>query len=120
MIDNLSANARQGDTTSIPDLGRYHMPRSKKAREPQLLSLCAPEPALLNKRSHLKEKLTDLTRESPCSHEDPAQPKINKQIKKKMEETTVMKNEAGKVQIEVEIYMLCFEGSYLGRKEKGK
>ena len=83
MIDNLSANARQGDTSSIPDLGRYHMPRSKKAREPQLLSLCAPQPPLLNKRSRLKEKLADRTRESPCSHEDPAQPKINKQIKKK-------------------------------------
>ena len=38
MVENLPANA--GDTGSSPGLGRSHMPRSKWAREPQLLSLC--------------------------------------------------------------------------------
>ena len=37
MVENLPANA--GDTSSSPGLGRSHMPRSNKAREPQLLSL---------------------------------------------------------------------------------
>ena len=37
MVENLPANA--GDTGSSPGLGRYHMPRSNSAREPQLLSL---------------------------------------------------------------------------------
>ena len=37
MVENLPANA--GDTGSSPGLGRSHVPRSNKAREPQLLSL---------------------------------------------------------------------------------
>ena len=37
MVENLPANA--GDTGSSPDLGRSHMPRGNRAREPQLLSL---------------------------------------------------------------------------------
>ena len=37
VVENLPANA--GDMGSIPGLGRSHMPRSKWAREPQLLSL---------------------------------------------------------------------------------
>ena len=37
MVENLPANA--GDTGSSPGLGRSHMPQSKWAREPQLLSL---------------------------------------------------------------------------------
>ena len=37
MVESLPANA--GDTSSSPGLGRSHMPRSNKAREPQLLSL---------------------------------------------------------------------------------
>ena len=37
MVENLPANA--GDTGSSPGLGRFHMPRSKWAREQQLLSL---------------------------------------------------------------------------------
>ena len=37
MVENPPANA--GDTGSNPGLGRYHMPRSNWAREPQLLSL---------------------------------------------------------------------------------
>ena len=38
VVENLPANA--GDMGSSPGLGRSHMPRSKWAREPQLLSLC--------------------------------------------------------------------------------
>ena len=38
VVDNLPANA--GDMGSSPRLGRSHMPRSNKAREPELLSLC--------------------------------------------------------------------------------
>ena len=38
VVESLPANA--GDTGSSPGLGRSHMPRSKWAREPQLLSLC--------------------------------------------------------------------------------
>ena len=37
VVENLPANS--GDTGSSPGLGRSHMPRSKWAREPQLLSL---------------------------------------------------------------------------------
>ena len=37
VVENLPANA--GDTGSSPGLGRSHMPRSKWAREPHLLSL---------------------------------------------------------------------------------
>ena len=38
VVENPPANA--GNTGSSPGLGRSHMPRSKWAREPQLLSLC--------------------------------------------------------------------------------
>ena len=37
MVENLPANA--GDMGLSPGLGRFHMPRSNCAREPQLLSL---------------------------------------------------------------------------------
>ena len=37
VVENLPANA--GDTGSSPGLGRFHMPRSNWAAEPQLLSL---------------------------------------------------------------------------------
>ena len=37
VVENLPANA--GDMGSSPGLGRFHMPRSSWAREPQLLSL---------------------------------------------------------------------------------
>ena len=37
VVENLPANA--GDTGSSPGLGRFHMPQSGWAREPQLLSL---------------------------------------------------------------------------------
>ena len=38
VVENLPANAR--DMGSSPGLGRFHMPWSNWAREPQLLSLC--------------------------------------------------------------------------------
>lgn len=37
---NLAASA--GDTGSVPGSGRFHVPHSNKAHEPQLLSTCAP------------------------------------------------------------------------------
>ena len=37
MVENLTANA--GDTGLSPGLGRFHMPQSNWARDPQLLSL---------------------------------------------------------------------------------
>ena len=37
VVESLPANA--GDTGSGPGLGRSHMPRSNKTREPQILSL---------------------------------------------------------------------------------
>ena len=48
VVKNSPANA--GDTGSSPGPGRSHMPRSNKARAPQLLSLCstAHEPQLLS------------------------------------------------------------------------
>ena len=39
MVKKPLCNAR--DTSSIPDPGRSHMPRSKWAHAPQLLSLCS-------------------------------------------------------------------------------
>ena len=75
MVRNLPANA--GDIGSSPGPGRSHMPRSNKARAPQLPSLRsrARQPQLLsphattteahvprallhNKRSYCNEKLT--------------------------------------------------------------
>ena len=52
VVKNLPANA--GDTGSIPNLGRFHMPWSSKAREPHEPSCL--ELILHNKRSHHKEK----------------------------------------------------------------
>ena len=50
MVKNLPANA--GDTGSVLDLGRSHMPRSNWTCAPQLLSLCSrvQEPQLLSPR----------------------------------------------------------------------
>ena len=47
-VKNLPANA--GDTGSIPDPGRSHVPRYNRARVPQLMGLCsrAQELQLLN------------------------------------------------------------------------
>ena len=96
MVKNPPANA--GDTGSVPNLGRFHMPRQlnpcSMIAEPVLSSSGATtaeaghqEPLLCSKRSHGDEKQSPTTREqpplsaargSPCSSEDPAQPKIRK------------------------------------------
>ena len=91
-----------GDTGSIPDAGRYHMRRSNWSHTPHLLSWhpsarghsCwlphALEPAVWNERPprwgacilHLESSPhSPQPEKSLCSHEDPAQPKINKIIK---------------------------------------
>ena len=44
VVKNLPASA--GDTGSIPNLGRSHMPQSDQVYAPQLLSLCAGAPEL--------------------------------------------------------------------------
>ena len=66
MVKNPPASA--GDMGSSPGLGKSHMPRSNKARAPQLLSLHSRarepqplkptrlEPVLRSKRSHCSEK----------------------------------------------------------------
>ena len=50
VVKNPPANA--GDTVSSPGLGRSHIPRSNKARAPQILSLlsraCSLEPVSHN------------------------------------------------------------------------
>ena len=96
MVKNPPANA--GDTGSVPNLGRSHMPRQLNPcftiAEPVLLSPGATtseaghlEPLLCSKRSHRDEKQRPSTREqplfsatrgSPYSNEDPAQPKVRK------------------------------------------
>ena len=55
VVKNPPANA--GDTGSSPGPGRSHMPRSNKARAPQLLSLRsrAHEPQLLSLRATTTE-----------------------------------------------------------------
>ena len=62
VVKNPPANA--GDTGSILGLGRSHMPRSKKARVPQLLSLHARvrEPQLLSPRATTTEAHVPRTR----------------------------------------------------------
>ena len=68
MIKNLPANA--GNTGLILDPGRFHMPQSNSAREPQLLKPECLEPMLCNERSHHNEKPVHCNK-------DPAWTKIN-------------------------------------------
>ena len=66
------------DTCLIPHLGRSRMPWGNEARELQLLSACSLEPRLCNRDAAMVRSPHTTTRESsPCSSEDPAQPKIN-------------------------------------------
>ena len=51
---NLLANA--GDTVSIPDLGRFHMPQSNEAHKPQLLKPVHLESMLCNWRGTTMRK----------------------------------------------------------------
>ena len=64
VVENLPANA--GDTGSSTGLGRSHMPRSNKAREPQLLSLRL-EPVLRNKRGRDSERPAHAMKSGPRS-----------------------------------------------------
>ena len=93
--------AKPGDTGLIPDLGRSHIPWSSYSHAAQLLSLCsrAQEPPLLRPtwprapapqeapqwEAHWQqlESIPCLPQleKNLCSNKDPAQPKINKQIK---------------------------------------
>ena len=96
-VKNLPANTR--DTSSIPEPGRSHLPRSDSAHAPRLLNLYsrAREPQLSNP-VHLKAcalqqeepttRPTPQPESKPCplrlekgphSNKDPAQTKINKQ-----------------------------------------
>ena len=72
-----SQPANAGDTGSSPGLGHSHVPRSKeahapqllslrsRAREPQLLKPTCLEPVLCNKRSHRNEKPVHRNEEWP-------------------------------------------------------
>ena len=78
MVENLPANA--GDTGSSPGLGRSHVPRSNRARQPQLLSLCpATGGAAIVKGPRTAKKsgprLPQLEK-ALTRNEDPTQPKI--------------------------------------------
>ena len=88
MVKNSPANA--GDTASVPDLRRPHTPRSKRAHEPQLLSLGAdtvgaqvPESLCSVAREacglQLERGPAHAAREKSSSNRDPTQPKVNKQ-----------------------------------------
>ena len=88
MAKNLPANV--GDTGSIPDPGRSHMPWSNEAHESQLVkSTCLRAHALPTRqattmRSPCTRELPLLaeTGEKPSSNEDPVQPKIKKKRRK--------------------------------------
>ncbi|KAJ8788355.1 hypothetical protein J1605_000411 [Eschrichtius robustus] len=76
LVKNPPANG--GYMGSSPGPGRSHMPRSNKAREPQLLSLRSRarepqllkpvrlDPVLCNKRSHDSEKPAHRNRVAPA------------------------------------------------------
>ena len=95
-VKNLPANTR--DTSSIPEPGRSHLPRSDSARAPQLLSLCSrvrepqlsnpvhPRACALQQEESTRRPISQLE-SKPCplqleksshSNKDPAQTKINK------------------------------------------
>ena len=74
VVKNLPADA--GDMDSTTSLGRAHLPRSKEAYVPRLLSLSAPteclEPVLHNGRNQCDERPTRYNyREAQDSNEDP-------------------------------------------------
>ena len=54
VVKNSPANA--GDMGLIPGLGRFHTRQNNSAQVPKLLSACALEPVLCNKRSRCNEK----------------------------------------------------------------
>ena len=65
------------------------MSHNYRAHVQQLLEPTRLQPVLRNKRSHRSEKpALAATRESPRNNEDPMQPKINKFIKEKKNNTS--------------------------------
>ena len=89
MVKNLPVDV--GDTDTIPDLGRSHMPRSDQARVPHYWA-CALETESQQEKPPQWEAHVPQRESSPCSgplekspssNEDPAQPKINKLYLKK-------------------------------------
>ena len=108
VVRNLPACA--GDTGLIPNPGGSHMPQATKPMS-RNYQVCAPEPGSCNYWAHvpqlLKPRAQALQQEkppqwearaaqesspcslqlekSPCSNHDPAQPKINKYFKTKLD-----------------------------------
>ena len=79
VVKNPPCNA--GDTGSIPGPGRSHMPQGNEASDCSYQRPSALQPRLCNQRSHCSEKPGHHHQRNPAdSGEDPAQPKINKQI----------------------------------------
>ena len=85
--------ANAGETSSIPDLGRSHVPQSNKAHGSQLLSLCsrAQEPQLLSPlapqilkpvhprdRALQQEKPLQLEASAPQLESSPCLPQLEK------------------------------------------
>ena len=66
VVKNLFANT--GDTSSIPDPGKSHLPQNVSARVPQLLSLCSGARGCSPRLMKLQKIL--------CSSEDAVQPKV--------------------------------------------
>lgn len=85
-MKNLPADA--GDTGSVLDSGRPHMPQRNEACEPQLLSPCALEPAVTRDAAAMRrpccrkeEPPLPQLEKSPQTATNPVQPKVNKHIK---------------------------------------
>ena len=80
VVKNLRANA--GDTGSIPDLGRPHVPWSNYVRAQLLQPKSFPTRAATTGGSSAEKQVSSphalQPEKSPHSSEDPAQPKINK------------------------------------------
>ena len=70
VVKNPPANV--GDTGSIPDLGRWHMPRSNKAHAPQWLSLCSG-PGSSNYWTHVLQPLQPHAPKPVLCNEKPLQ-----------------------------------------------
>ena len=93
MSKNLPTNV--GDTGSIPDPGRSHMPQSNEAhvsqaQNPRSRAWKPPPLRSCNKNSHCNEKPAHAnreqtpfaaTRESLQSNKDPARPRIKRYVK---------------------------------------
>ena len=77
VVGNLLANA--GDRGSVPGWGRFHMPWSNWAHEPQLLSPCTPRShAPQQEKPRQWEAWAPQLEKTLVQNEDPVRPKINK------------------------------------------